>query len=175
MRHGGPPSLHDDDSLGKAYDARLVRRLWSYVRPHRALVGFSLGLLFAVSAVQLVQPYLIKVAIDDHIAARRLDGLGWVALWFLAALGGEFVLRFVQLYLLERTGQSVVFDLARCSGERTRKCWSSWSRIRKAPSRYRDFPRANSTSCATRGRISRISSGRRRMEWSLWAERRWMP
>jgi ATP-binding cassette subfamily B protein len=85
--------------------------LWVYVRPHRGLVVSSFVLLLAVSTVQLVQPYIIKVAIDEHIAARRIEGLGLLALVFLAALVGEFVLRFAQLYVLERTGQNVVFDI----------------------------------------------------------------
>ena len=88
-----------------------MRRLWGYVRPHRALVLLSLALLLAVSAAQLAQPYLIKLAIDGHIAPARLEGLGRVALLFLAALGSEFLLRFAQLYVLERTGQNVVLDL----------------------------------------------------------------
>lgn len=100
-----------DDVLGKAYDARLIRRLWQYVRPHRGLVGLSLLLLLAVSAVQLAQPYIIKLAIDEQIAQGRLDGLGLLALLFLATLLGEFVLRFAQLYVLEKTGQNVVYDI----------------------------------------------------------------
>jgi ATP-binding cassette subfamily B protein len=111
MRRHGHSAAHADDRLGKAYDARLMRRLWVYVRPHRNLVALSLGLLLAVSAAQLIQPYLIKLAIDDHIAVGRTEGLATVALLFLAALAGEFLLRFAQLYLLERTGQNVVLDL----------------------------------------------------------------
>jgi ATP-binding cassette subfamily B protein len=111
MRHAAPGPFHDEPPLGRAYDARLVRRLWVYVRPHRGLVVSSFVLLLAVSTVQLVQPYIIKVAIDEHIAARRIEGLGLLALVFLAALVGEFVLRFAQLYVLERTGQNVVFDI----------------------------------------------------------------
>lgn len=104
-------AIHAEEALGKVYDARLVRRLWGRVRPHRALVLLSLGLLLAVSAAQLVQPWLVKLAIDEHIAAGRLEGLGRIALFFLAALAGEFLLRFAQLYVLERTGQNVVLDL----------------------------------------------------------------
>jgi ATP-binding cassette subfamily B protein len=111
MKKGLPPSVHDEEVLGKAYDAKLIGRLWRYVRPHGGLVSLSLLLMLAVGAVQLVQPYLIKLAIDDHIAARRLDGLGVLALFFLAALAGEFALRFGQLYVLERTGQNVVLDM----------------------------------------------------------------
>jgi len=111
MRHRGSTSMHDEATLGKAYDARLIRRLWGYVRPHRRLVVASLGLMLTVSAVQLLQPYLIKLAIDDHIASGRMEGLGRLALIFLAALVAEFGLRFGQLYVLQRTGQDVVFDV----------------------------------------------------------------
>ena len=111
MRHRASTSIHDEATLGKAYDARLIRRLWGYVRPHRRLVVASLALMLSVSAVQLLQPYLIKLAIDDHIASGRLEGLGRLALLFLAALVAEFGLRFGQLYVLQRTGQDVVFDV----------------------------------------------------------------
>ncbi len=103
--------MSDGDARGKIYDARMMRRLWNYIRPHRLLVSASLVLLFAVSGAQLVQPYLIKRAIDDQIAVGKMDGLGFLALLFLAALIGEFVLRFAQIYVLEQTGQNVVFDL----------------------------------------------------------------
>jgi len=99
------------DAPGKAYDAKMMRRLWGYIRPYRGLVTRSLVLLFAVSAVQLVQPYLIKRVIDDQIGAAKLEGLGFLALLFLAALVAEFGLRFAQIYVLEQTGQNVVFDL----------------------------------------------------------------
>jgi ATP-binding cassette subfamily B multidrug efflux pump len=111
MRGHGSTSIHDEATLGKAYDAQLIRRLWGYVRPHRRLVVASMALMLTVSAVQLLQPYLIKLAIDDHIASGRLEGLGRLALLFLAALVAEFGLRFGQLYVLQRTGQDVVFDV----------------------------------------------------------------
>jgi len=111
MRRLAPPSIHEEDALGKAYDVRLMARLWHYVRPHRALVALSLLLMLAVSAAQLVQPYLIKIAIDEHIAKKQLDGLGTLAAVFLAALIAEFGLRFAQLYVLQKTGQNVVYDL----------------------------------------------------------------
>ena len=111
MKRGLPPSVHDEDVLGKAYDAKLIGRLWRYVRPHGGLVSLSLLLMLAVGAVQLVQPYLIKLAIDDHISTRRMEGLGILALLFLSALACEFGLRFGQMYVLERTGQNVVLDM----------------------------------------------------------------
>lgn len=102
------------ETLGKAYDARLMRRLWPFIRPHRNLLLLGLAILLLLGAVQLVQPYLIKRAIDEQIAVRRLDGLGQLALWFLLALGAEFGLRYAQLLVLERAGQAVIHDL-RCT------------------------------------------------------------
>jgi ATP-binding cassette subfamily B protein len=106
-----PRSSEHEDRLGKAYDARMVRRLTRWVRPYRGLVALTLLLLAAVSAAQLAQPYLLKLAIDGYIVQGKAAGLLLPAGLFLAALIAEFVLGFFQLYVLEKTGQNVVFDL----------------------------------------------------------------
>jgi ATP-binding cassette subfamily B protein len=122
------PSFHEEDSVGKVYDTRLVRRLWRFVQPHRMLLLFSVVLLFAVSAAQLVQPYIVKVAIDGYITERRLEGLAWLVAAFLGALTAEFLLRWAQLYVLERTGQNVVYDLRR----------HTFSHLQRLPSSFFD-------------------------------------
>jgi ATP-binding cassette subfamily B multidrug efflux pump len=109
--HGAAGPIHTEDALGKVYDAQLVRRLWQFVRPHRALLFGSLVLLVGVSAAQLVQPYLVKLAIDRHITTGEMHGLGRLAALFALSLVVEFLLRYAQLYMLERTGQNVVFDV----------------------------------------------------------------
>ena len=114
MRGGGArnsPMEREDDALGKAYDARLMRRLWAYVRRHPRLVSGSLALLPVVAAVGLVQPWLFKIAIDQHVTPRRLDGLGWIALWFVAAMLAEHGIRFGQLYVMQLLGQRAMNDL----------------------------------------------------------------
>jgi ATP-binding cassette subfamily B multidrug efflux pump len=121
-------SAPSEDVLGKAYDARLVRRLWAWVRPYRGLVALTLALLAAVSAAQLVQPYLIKLAIDETIVRRRPEALLVPVGLFLAALVAEFLLGFLQLYVLEKTGQNVVFDLRQ----------AVFSHLQRLPSAYFD-------------------------------------
>ena len=61
--------------MGKAYDARLMRRLLGYLRPHRHGVMIALGAIVGHSMMQLAQPYLTKVVIDQHILTGDLDGL----------------------------------------------------------------------------------------------------
>jgi ATP-binding cassette subfamily B protein len=103
--------VHDDEVLGRAYDARLMRRIWAVARPHRRLILLGLATYPVVAALELLQPYLVKVAIDDHILARDWPGLGGIALLFLGTLAGLYGLRVAQAYVTHLTGQRVVFDL----------------------------------------------------------------
>ena len=101
----------EDEVLGKAYDARLMRRLWAFTRPHTRLVLATCALFPAVALLELIQPYLIKVAIDDHILLRDWAGLGGVAALFLLVLLALYALRAAQAYLTQLTGQRVIHDL----------------------------------------------------------------
>ena len=103
--------MHEDEVLGKAYDARLMRRLLRYLRPHRRSVVIALVAIVAQSAMQLAQPLLTRVAIDDYILAGNLSGLGQIALLFLVILIASFGLEFVETYTMQMMGQRIMFDL----------------------------------------------------------------
>ena len=104
-------SFHEEDVLGKAYDARLMRRLLLYLRPYGGAVALALGAIIGDALLQLAQPYLLKLAIDRYIAQGDLDGLNRVAGLFLVALVGAFALEYVQTYTMQMTGQRIMFDL----------------------------------------------------------------
>jgi ATP-binding cassette, subfamily B, multidrug efflux pump len=103
--------VQDDDVLGKAYDARLMRRLLQYLRPYWRSVAGALVTILVGGAASLVQPYLIKVAIDRYIAAQRLDGLDRLATVYLAVLVVAFVAEYAQTWTMQLTGQRIMFDL----------------------------------------------------------------
>jgi ATP-binding cassette subfamily B protein len=103
--------VQDDEVLGKAYDARLMRRLLQYLRPYWRSVVAALITIVVGGAASLVQPYLIKVAIDQYIAARRLTGLDRLALVYLAVLVIAFVAEYAQTWTMQLTGQRIMFDL----------------------------------------------------------------
>src|ERR687898_719959 len=104
-------SFHDEESLGKAYDSLLMRRLLRYLRPYRRYVALALAAIVSGAGLQLAQPYLMKVAIDQHIATGNLAGLDRIALLFLASLLGSFTLEFLQTWILQLTGQRIMFDM----------------------------------------------------------------
>ncbi len=60
---------YEDDVLGKAYDKRLMKRLLKYAIPYWRLLLVCIVLLLFITGLDLVQPYLMKVAIDDHMNA----------------------------------------------------------------------------------------------------------
>ena len=107
---GKAPSDHDE-VLGKAYDARLMRRLLGFMRPHRVAIGWTLVAIVGLSVLQLAPPYLTKVAIDAHIITGDLDGLDTLAFLFLGVLVLSYVLEYAQTYTLQVTGQRIIFDL----------------------------------------------------------------
>ena len=69
--------MHDEEVLGKAYDARLMRRLIGYLRPYRKQVLFALLLLVLDAALETIPPLLTMLAIDRYIAAGNAAGLRW--------------------------------------------------------------------------------------------------
>ncbi len=103
--------MHEDEILGKAYDARLMRRIWEHTRPHRGLLLLSLLVFPLATLLELLQPYLVKIAIDEHILKRDWPGLGRIALLFLLTLLVLYALRVAQAYLTQLTGQRVMHDL----------------------------------------------------------------
>ncbi len=103
--------MHDDDVLGRAYDARLMRRVWAAARPHRGLMMLSLAIFPLAAGLELLQPYLVKLAIDDYILARDWVGLGRIALLFMVSLATLYGLRVAQAYVTQLTGQRVIHDL----------------------------------------------------------------
>jgi ATP-binding cassette, subfamily B, multidrug efflux pump len=106
-------SAHDDEVLGKAYDSRLMRRLLGYLVPYWPRALAALVAIVAGVGFQLAQPYLIRLAIDQHIAPGLLEGIATVGLLYLGSLGGAFLAEFFQTTTLQMLGQRIMFDLRR--------------------------------------------------------------
>ena len=103
--------MHEEEVLGKAYDARLMHRLLGYLRPYWRQVLIALAAIVSSSVLQLAQPYLMKVAIDDYIAVGNLQGLELLAAVYVAVLLAGFALEYLQTWTLQMTGQKIMFDL----------------------------------------------------------------
>lgn len=108
MHYGG---IYEDEIVGKAYDRHLMGRFIGYLRPYRWLVAVTLILLPPMAAARLAQPYLLKIAIDNHIVEGEMAGLPLLVGWFILLILAESLFTYAQVWLLQYVGQKVMFDL----------------------------------------------------------------
>ncbi|MGA2354336.1 MAG: ABC transporter ATP-binding protein [Terriglobales bacterium] len=120
-------SNQEEEVLGKAYDGRLMRRLLTYLRPYKWHVAVALGAIILKSVADVLGPFLTKIAIDKYLA-KSPNSHSWIGdrlsptpLTGIAQIGGlyvgllilTFTFEFIQTYLMQWTGQKVMFDLRR--------------------------------------------------------------
>ena len=120
-------SDQEEEVLGKAYDGRLMRRLLTYLRPYKWHVVVALGAIILKSGLDVLGPFLTKIAIDkylakspnsyshswigDRLSAAPLTGIAQIGGLYVGILIFTFTLEFIQTYLMQWTGQKVMFDL----------------------------------------------------------------
>jgi ATP-binding cassette, subfamily B, multidrug efflux pump len=101
----------EDEILGKAYDARLMRRILRYLQPYWKLLAIALSFLILHTATELVRPYITKIAIDRYIATGDVAGLDSMVLLYLSTVIAGFIFLFIQTYTTEYAGQRAMHDL----------------------------------------------------------------
>ena len=116
----------DDEVVGKVYDARLMRRLVGYLKPYKLQVILSAASILIKAASDVAGPYFVKVAVDTYMTVTPRTKLSWlgrhlspdaftgiteIAVLYLGALCLSLALEFVQTYLMQWTGQKIMFDL----------------------------------------------------------------
>jgi ATP-binding cassette, subfamily B, multidrug efflux pump len=125
------PKKSEDEVSGKAYDGRLMRRLAGYLGPYRVQATISVIAVILKAGSDAVGPLLLKVALDRYLTSRAAAGAGaqswlgsqlsddpYTGLWqltmlYLGALLLAYAFEFTQTYLMQWTGQKVMFDLRR--------------------------------------------------------------
>ncbi|MCA8914600.1 MAG: ABC transporter ATP-binding protein [Planctomycetes bacterium] len=134
-------TYHDDDEfLGKAYDARLIKRLIPYARPYLGLVLFGTFFMLFAAACELGIPLIVKETINGPFtvlgesatgeAAKEAawTKLGWFAFGFMGLVVIQFFARFGNTYLFQKLGQKAVLDLRQ----------DAYAHIQRLPLRFFD-------------------------------------
>jgi ATP-binding cassette subfamily B protein len=130
-------SHHDEEVLGKAYDARLMRRLLRYLWPYKWRALISLVLTIASAPLVLSGPPLTKAAIDLFLAPNdatppssfalflkhtgqslgfgesAYQGVAFIAIVFLLASLAAFAVQYTQAVVMQAMGQYIMYDLRR--------------------------------------------------------------
>jgi len=116
----------EEEVLGKAYDSRIVRRLLTYLRPYSLQVGLALAAIVLKAGADVLGPYLMMTAIDKYLSAHAggshsfldrflspdpMAGIAQISGIYLSVLLLGFLFEFTQIYMMQWTGQKVMFDL----------------------------------------------------------------
>jgi ATP-binding cassette subfamily B protein len=109
----GDVAFQEEEALGQAYDARLMRRLLRYLRPYWRQVGLALSVLLLAAGANIVGPWITQLVIDEAIPSRDTDLLGLLALAFLGTVTVGFALEYAEALVTTWLGQSVMYDLRR--------------------------------------------------------------
>jgi ATP-binding cassette subfamily B protein len=101
----------EEEVLGKAYDAKLMKRLLSYLKPYKHFVIFAILLNVVVAALGPVRPYLTKVAVDDYIGNSDYNGLFLISILLFGSLLLQAVIQYFLTYYTQYLGQKTLYDL----------------------------------------------------------------
>jgi ATP-binding cassette, subfamily B, multidrug efflux pump len=113
MGPGGVLESYGERSEAHGFDLRIALRLLRLVRPFSGRIVAALVLMLITSLLSLATPYLVKVAIDEHIANGNVAGLGQTALLIGAAFAGIYLATAAQRWLLSWVGLRILSGLRR--------------------------------------------------------------
>src|SRR5271166_2180672 len=117
--------IHEEEVLGKAYDSRLMKRLLTYLHPYRLQVVIAFVAIVLKAGADVIGPYLTAVMVDKYLtkqpgnhsfldrflSAAPLTGIAQIGTLYIGILLFSFLLEFTQTYVMQWTGQKVMFDL----------------------------------------------------------------
>ena len=114
----------EEEVLGKAYDSRLMKRLLGYLRPYKWQVVVALVSIIFKAGADVLGPFLTKTAIDKYLSSAPhhsildrflspspLVGIAQLGFAYFALLWSALAWSTLQIYLMQWTGQKVMFDL----------------------------------------------------------------
>jgi ABC-type multidrug transport system fused ATPase/permease subunit len=99
------------EAHGQIFNPRVVMRLLAYLRPYARQMALAFVTMLAVSALTLLSPYLLKVAVDQYITQGNQQGLVRVSLLTAATFAGLYITNAGLQYILSWVGQRVLANL----------------------------------------------------------------
>ncbi|MBS14701.1 MAG: antibiotic ABC transporter ATP-binding protein [Gemmatimonadetes bacterium] len=105
--------IHEEEVQERPFDARLMIRLLTYLKPYKQWVAVAFVLILITSVTRQAGPFLTQIAVDDHILVGDYAGLHRLVLIFAGLLVIQFSANYLQNYITQMTGQWAMFDVRR--------------------------------------------------------------
>ncbi len=105
----------EEEVFGKVYDPRIVRRIWSFVKPYQGRIFISVAAVLVFTLTQLAIPLVIRYAIDHGMAAGKADRsvMNWAIGAFALIILINYAASYVQESVVGKVAENVLSDLRR--------------------------------------------------------------
>ncbi len=103
---------HDDEDVYGKFDWKLVRRFGPYLGRYRAATIASMILMLIYTALNVANPFLIGIAIDDFISRNNLGGLAIASAGLVALNVAMWLSQYWQVWSMSWVGEQVLYHLS---------------------------------------------------------------
>ena len=103
--------FYEKDLIEKQTDKRITLKLLKYIKPYRYFLGLTIFLLLLTAGLEILGPFLVKIAIDRYISPGKFEGLLYVVILYGLVILFEFIIQYFQVYFTEYMGQKIMYDM----------------------------------------------------------------
>jgi ATP-binding cassette subfamily B multidrug efflux pump len=100
-----------ENKKNKVFDLNLFKRLLQYIGPYRSVFIVSLVCVVGLAVFGALRPWILQIAIDEHVALKRYDGFLFYVILMLVLLILEVISQLFFIYYANWLGQSIVKDI----------------------------------------------------------------
>ena len=104
-------TFREDENLRESLNLELIKRLAKYLKPYGRPIAATLGLMAVVIAVELLNPYFLKMSIDKYIKIGDWKGLMLIGGVMLLANGAATVCSRLRISIMGRVSNSIIFTI----------------------------------------------------------------
>ena len=104
-------NIYDKDDVKKQADAKILYRVFRYVRPYKLIFALTILMLLITAALETAGPFILKIAIDKYLTPKNYSGFLNMVLLFALSIFLQFGVRYIQQYMTEYMGEKIMYDL----------------------------------------------------------------
>lgn len=101
----------EKESSGEIVDIKVLRQLYSFIKPYKAQFYFLIFLTIAMAVLAPTRPYLIQIAIDDHVTIGDRSGLLQIVYILVGLMFLQAIVQWAHTYYSGWIGQVIIKDI----------------------------------------------------------------
>ena len=101
----------EKESSGEIVDTKVLKQLYSFVKPYKAQFYFLVFLTIAMAILAPTRPYLIQIAIDDHVTIGDKNGLLQIVYALVGLMILQAIVQWAHTYYSGWIGQVIIKDI----------------------------------------------------------------